>query len=339
MKLGTFRPQSAPDVATPDWRLGLLAADGKTLVDLAAAQRLWKGEPLAALESMQAWLDEFDQSRDIAQAIGTWYEAQQPAEVAYALTAVELAAPLPRPQSIRDAMVFEQHVRQSARAFVKQVSPLAAWLDGAVSSLTGKSLWGPPAVWYQQPIYYKGNPGSVVGPGAEIRFPQGSKLWDYELEFGIYIGRRGRDIPAGQAMHFVAGYTIFNDFTARDLQLAEVRGHLGPTKSKDFDTGNAMGPWLVTTDEAPGWAELGMAAYVNGELWSQGSTAQMHFTFPELIEHISRDETLFPGDFIASGTVGNGCGLELGRYLKPGDVVRLEVEQLGVLENRISGAS
>jgi 2-keto-4-pentenoate hydratase/2-oxohepta-3-ene-1,7-dioic acid hydratase in catechol pathway len=121
--------------------------------------------------------------------------------------------------------------------------------------------------------------------------------------------------------------------------MQEMAGRLGPAKSKDFDTGNALGAFLVTPDEVPDPYALAMRARVNGEEWSSGNSSRMHFTFEQIIASISEDETLYPGDFIGSGTVPGGCGFELDRWLKPGDVVELEVESLGVLRNRIVGSS
>ena len=142
-------------------------------------------------------------------------------------------------------------------------------------------------------------------------------------------------VPRERAREHIAGYTVFNDFSARDAQMREMAGRLGPAKGKDFDTGNAMGPFLVTTDEVPDPYALTMVARVNGEEWSRGRSGEMHHRFEDIIAHVSRDETLHPGEFIGSGTVGNGCGLELDRWIAPGDVVELEVEGLGVLRNRV----
>jgi 2-keto-4-pentenoate hydratase/2-oxohepta-3-ene-1,7-dioic acid hydratase in catechol pathway len=153
------------------------------------------------------------------------------------------------------------------------------------------------------------------------------------------IGRQGRDIPRERAFEHIAGFTIFDDFTARDIQIREMAARLGPAKGKDFDTGNATGPYLVTPDEIRDPYALTMVARVNGEEWSRGSTADMHHRWEDIVAHLSRDETLYPGELIGSGTVGGGCGLELDRYLEAGDVVELEVESIGVLRNRVVAAS
>jgi len=150
----------------------------------------------------------------------------------------------------------------------------------------------------------------------------------------MVIGRRGKDIPVEEAHRYIAGFTIFNDFSARDQQMREAPIGMGPSKGKDFDTGNAIGPYLVTPDELD-VTNLRMVARVNGEVWSEGSSRGMHFSFAQLIAHVSQSETIYPGELWGSGTVTNGCGLELGRSLQPGDVVELEVEGIGILRNRV----
>jgi 2-keto-4-pentenoate hydratase/2-oxohepta-3-ene-1,7-dioic acid hydratase in catechol pathway len=227
---------------------------------------------------------------------------------------VRLLAPIPRPASMRDCLGFETHVRDGRRR---------------------RGLDGIPDVWYRMPVYYKGNPASVVGPEAPVLWPSFSERLDYELELGLFIGRAGKNIPAAEAGRYVAGYTIFNDFTARDIQAEEMQMLLGPAKGKDFNCGSAMGPYLVTADEVDP-RDLAMTARVNGEVWSEGSSSTMYWTFDRIIEGISRDETVYPGDFIGSGTVGKGCGADLGRWLAPGDVVELEIQGLGVLRNHVT---
>jgi 2-keto-4-pentenoate hydratase/2-oxohepta-3-ene-1,7-dioic acid hydratase in catechol pathway len=248
------------------------------------------------------------------------------ARVIHALANVKLCAPLPRPRQMRDFLVFEQHVRQ-ARA--------NRHLLGIAGQPSDPAKVEVPRVWFQQPLYYKCNRFSVVGPDADVIWPRYSKLIDYELEFGVVIGRTGKNIVREIARSHIFGYCIFNDFSARDAQISEMQGQLGPAKGKDFDTGNAMGPWLVTADEIVDPHALGMSARVNGQEWSRGSSSTMHHRFEDMIAHVSTDETLYAGEFLGSGTVGGGCGLELGRFLSPGDVIELEVDGLGVLRNRV----
>ena len=238
---------------------------------------------------------------------------------------LRLLAPLPRPRQMRDALSFELHLRQARSN---------RHLFGQPGTRDPQQVDVPQA-WYDQPVYYKCNRFSVVGHEAEVRWPKGETRLDYELELGLVIGKGGRDIASREALEHVFGYVIFNDFSARDLQMREMSCGLGPAKGKDFDTGNALGPWLVTADEIGDPHALEMIAHVNGEERSRGSSSTMHHGFNDIIAHISRDETLYPGEFIGSGTIGDGCGLENGRFLEPRDVVELEIERLGVLRNRI----
>ena len=244
----------------------------------------------------------------------------------HALKDVQLLAPIPRPPRIRDFLCFELHVRQS-RANRYLFGMGTERLDPAKVEIA--------KVWYERPVYYKGNPFSVVGHEAEVHWPSYSRIIDYELEIGLVIGRGGKNLSRGQALEHVFGYTIFNDFSARDEQTKEMAGSLGPGKGKDFDNGNAMGPCLVTADEIGDPYSLAMAVRVNGEEWGRGNSRDMHWKFEDCIAHASRSETLHPGEFFGSGTVGNGCGLEQMRFLKPGDVVELEVERIGILRNRV----
>jgi len=190
-----------------------------------------------------------------------------------------------------------------------------------------------PDEWYDMPVYYKGNHQSIIGPGDPVAWPAFTEKFDYELELAVIIGRAGRNIPRERAAEHIAGFTIMNDFSARDIQRAEMKVRLGPAKGKDFAT--AIGPVLVTPDEIPDPYKLRMVARVNGEIWSEGNSSLMHHRFDRIIEFASTEETLHPGDLIGSGTVTGGCGLELDRWVKPGDVIELEIEKIGRLANRV----
>jgi 2-keto-4-pentenoate hydratase/2-oxohepta-3-ene-1,7-dioic acid hydratase in catechol pathway len=192
-----------------------------------------------------------------------------------------------------------------------------------------------PPIWYEQPIYYKCNRFAVAGPDSTVQWPPQSRVIDYELEIACVIGAAGRDIPVDQAAAHIFGYTIFNDLTARDLQFREMQGPLGPAKGKDFDGANVLGPVIVTADEIGDLADLAMRARVNGELWSEGRVGTMHWSFAQIIAYVSASETLHPGEVLGSGTVGGGCGLELGRFLKHDDVIELEIEGIGRIATRI----
>jgi fumarylacetoacetate (FAA) hydrolase len=224
----------------------------------------------------------------------------------YALDDVRLLAPVPRPPSVRDFYAFEEHVRNAAR-------------------VTGRP--GVPAEWYEQPVFYFSNPAAIYGPEDEIPYPKGSRELDYELEVAAVIG----DATGGGV---IGGFTIMNDWSARDLQRQEMKVGLGPAKGKDFAT--SLGPVVVTPDEL-GDLRLEMVARVNGEERSRGNLGDMYHSWETIVARASANTRLLPGDVLGSGTVGTGCILEHGdnRWLQPGDVVELEVEGIGVLRNVI----
>jgi 2-keto-4-pentenoate hydratase/2-oxohepta-3-ene-1,7-dioic acid hydratase in catechol pathway len=224
---------------------------------------------------------------------------------------VKFKAPLPRPTSMRDFYAFEQHVK---KGFEKRGEPM-------------------PQEWYEMPVYYKGNHQSIIGPDEDVPWPPFTEKFDYELELAIIIGKSGRNIPESNARNYIAGFTIMNDFSARDMQRKEMKVRLGPAKGKDFAT--AIGPVLVTPDEIGDPYNLKMTAKINGEVWSEGNSKSIYHSFEKMIAFASMEETLYPGDLIGSGTVGTGCGLELDRWVKPGDVIELEIEKIGVLRNKV----
>jgi fumarylacetoacetate (FAA) hydrolase len=198
--------------------------------------------------------------------------------------------------------------------------------------------------WYQIPVFYFSNPASVIGDGDVVLPPKDSTQLDFELEIAAVIGKEARDLPATDAaMDCVAGFTVYNDWSARDLQRNEMAVGLGPSKGKDF--ANAFGPGLIPLDELrdcyiDGRLRLKMKAFINDKLVSDANSDSMYWTWPQLLAHASRDTRLMPGDIIGSGTVGTGCILELtpeavGGWLQTNDVVRLEVERLGTLTNKV----
>lgn len=243
--------------------------------------------------------------------------------VAHRVTDIVLYPPLPRPMSLRDFYAFEDHVAAAYGIRNRQV----------------------PEEWYQMPVFYFSNPSAIYGPDENVPHPSYSKAMDYELEVACIIGARGRDIQAERADEHIFGYTIFNDWSARDEQRREMAVGLGPAKGKDF--ASSLGPAIVTPDELsdravgrPGVFDLQMMARVNGQVRSQGNWKEIHYSFGDIIARASADVYLMPGDVIGSGTVGSGSLLELtkaeGPWLQPGDTVELEVERLGILRNRVS---
>jgi len=175
--------------------------------------------------------------------------------------------------------------------------------------------------------------GNVVGPGEDVLWPSFTEKVDYGLELAAVIGTSCRNVQAANALPCIAGFMVMNDFSARDIQRKEMKARLGPAKGKDWCT--ALGPVLVTPDEIGNPYDLRMTAHINGELWSDGNSKTIHPTFEEMIEFVSRDESLSPGDVLGSGTVGGGCGMELDRWVQPGDVMELSIDKIGCLKNRV----
>ena len=333
MKLVTFIDRNGKHC------IGALTEDVQTAIDLQAGAETMGGDRSPFFADMLSFLRGGAKAREKAQEVLEHVLSQKPPDTVVALDEVTLLAPVPRPESIRDCLSFEQHIINIIREIgLKKIARLDVWIEktfGRKRTIAYRIN----KAFYERPIYYKSNRFSVVGTDADVRIPPYTQQFDYELEWGIFIGKQGIDIPKERAREYIAGYTIFNDFSARDIQMKEQRGRLGPTKGKDFDTSNAIGPYLATPDEISDPYSLTMKARVNGEEWSRGTSADMYWTFEEIIAYVSQSETLYPGEFIGSGTCsgaqGRGCGLEMGKFLKAGDVVELEVESIGVLRNRV----
>jgi len=220
----------------------------------------------------------------------------------YALADVDLRPPVLHPPTVRDFMAFEQHVATARASRGSEV----------------------PKEWYEIPVFYFSNPAAIYVPGADVSYTEGTEELDYELECAAMIGAGGQ----------IAGFTVLNDWSARDLQRAEMRVGLGPAKGKDFAT--SIGPVLVTVDEFDG-STGEMVARVNGEERSRGNLRDLYHPWERIVEQAARNTVLRPGDVLGSGTVGSGCIFEHGdnRWLQRGDVVELEIEGIGVLRNTI----
>jgi 2-keto-4-pentenoate hydratase/2-oxohepta-3-ene-1,7-dioic acid hydratase in catechol pathway len=322
MKLATFRSSGAV-------RVGVVHADAGRLFDLAAAAGR-AGAPQSPFASMLALIDSDDAGFDLARSLVDRRGGE--ADLWSDLAHVELLAPLPEPRQMRDAMSFALHVRQAARGS-RALQAMRSGGPDAFKALMAEPLEELAPVYREVPIYYITNRFAVVGPGATVTWPRYSKVMDYELEVGVVTRRTRANIPAKEAGAHIFGYTIFNDFSARDRQAIEMQGRLGPAKGKSFDGANALGPWIVTPDELRDPRGLEVAVRVSGELRATGSTDGMLFSFEEILAYASQDETVHAGEFFGSGTVGNCCGLETGRFLEDGDVIELEVERIGVLRN------
>ncbi|MFL5624125.1 MAG: fumarylacetoacetate hydrolase family protein [Ktedonobacteraceae bacterium] len=260
----------------------------------------------------------------------------------YMLHELVLLSPIPEPPSVRDFYAFEQHVKAARAKRNAEMIP----------------------EWYEIPTFYFTNNSEIYGHDEPVPYPAGSNELDIELEIACVIGREGKDIPVEEAADYIAGYTIMNDWSARDFQRKDMKLNLGPGKGKDFAT--SLGPWLVTPDElvsrrmggsggtlvSPGQPQdlplqstakerydMTMLARINGKEISRGNFNQIYYSFPQMIAYASRNARLRVGDVLGSGTVGIGCLLEIGTAVHPwlqrGDVVELEIEGIGVLRNRI----
>jgi 2-keto-4-pentenoate hydratase/2-oxohepta-3-ene-1,7-dioic acid hydratase in catechol pathway len=232
------------------------------------------------------------------------------AVIRHALADVRLLAPLPRPNSLRDFLVFEAHLRNIGRVL------------GRPDEL--------PPEWYKLPAHYKGNPDAIYGPEDVVPYPGYTDRLDYELEICAVVGKRGRRVKEADAGAYIAGYTLYNDWSARDIQMRESSVGIGPGIGKDM--ASSIGPSIATPDEFSRQHSK-LEARIDGETWSTGTLADMHFSFEQIIEFISQEADIVPGDLLGSGTIGMGCGFERDRYLTPGMTVELEAEGIGLLRN------
>jgi fumarylacetoacetate (FAA) hydrolase len=262
-----------------------------------------------AAESMVAWLRG---------------EGRERAGEGYELAEVRTLAPVPEPPSLRDFYAYEEHVAAGARLRGREVAEY----------------------WYEAPAFYFSNPASIRGPGEPVERPSATRMLDFELELAAVVGVPSDGAGLDESGLGIAGFTLMNDWSARDVQAGEMTVGLGPHKAKDFAT--SVGPWLVTPDELPyenGRVGVTARVTVNGEEVSASDASRQHFPWPEMLAHAARDTRLRPGDVLGSGTLAGGCLLELGplpdedrpegRFIEPGDVVALEAEGLGRLETPV----
>jgi 2-keto-4-pentenoate hydratase/2-oxohepta-3-ene-1,7-dioic acid hydratase in catechol pathway len=322
MKLVTFQVNGPLGAQR---RLGALL-DGR-IVDLTTAYATYLAretdEPmpreLALLRTppdMLGWLRGQHKAREASEQAVAFARGLAPdarglddARITFERSEVRLLAPVPRPNSLRDFSIFEEHMtRREGGAVPKRKS------------------------WYRHPPYYKGNPDTIIGPEDPIPFPYYSDKLDLELEIGIIIGRGGRDLSVQDAQAAIAGYTILIDCSARDPYLSQAE-FLGPGKMKDWAT--VLGPCLVTADEIDE-ANLDVRILVDGEVWFEGNTsAPRSFLAPHLVAYASDNETLQPGDVLGTGTVSYSCSVDLHRWPQVGQRVRFEMDGIGVLEHTI----
>ncbi|KKW91642.1 fumarylacetoacetate hydrolase family protein [Sphingobium chungbukense] len=325
MKLATVAGASQP-------RLCVVLPGEQEVLDLQKAHQAVTGHTAPELETMHALMVSGQSGLDLAQAAIDHAVGRIEPEP---LSSVRLLAPVPEPVQMRDALLFELHCVQAFQKARELRASRSPDPEAAMLKMEELGLLRVPDEFYQMPLYYKQNRFSVSGPEEDILWPRYSEVMDYELELGIFIGKGGMDIHRDKARDHIFGYTIFNDFSARDAQFAEHGGGLGPAKGKDFKGANAIGPWIVTADELPDPYNLEMVVRVNGKERGRGNSGSIYWPLEDVIARISDGEELRTGEFIGSGTVGNGSGLESMHFLEHGDVVELEVERIGVLRNRV----
>ncbi|MDD5629224.1 MAG: fumarylacetoacetate hydrolase family protein, partial [Elusimicrobia bacterium] len=310
----------------PFARLGALLDESVVDLNLAAAARLARlgrcqprrladallpADMLAFLDGGPDALAEAGRALDfVSGASGEPLAGPRGERVAHRLGEVRLLAPL-QPRSLRDFFAYEDH---ALKAWTRAGAPL-------------------PAAWYDQPIYFKGNHREIYGPDQEVPWPSYTRRFDFEAEVACVVGKAGRDLAAADAAAHIAGFTILNDFSARDVMKSEFACGMGPAKGKDFAYG--LGPYLVTADEAGPEEDLEIQVRVNGELWSRGRTGRRYWSWGLMLSHVSQEETLLPGDVLGSGTFFRGCGLDLERWVKPGDEIELRVDKLGALRHTV----
>jgi 2-keto-4-pentenoate hydratase/2-oxohepta-3-ene-1,7-dioic acid hydratase in catechol pathway len=279
-------------------------ADAFCPADLTACVQIY-GPSLDPLVEISNWLDQRWDAITGAQIHGPRNEV-----IAHRLDRVALRPPV-RVPVLRDFAAFEDHLQVTF----------------------GKMGLKIPPEWYDRPIAFKGNATSLIGHDEPLQSPQYTQKLDYELELATVVGLSARDVDVDQAVRHILGYTLLNDFSARDTQRAEMAMSTGPYKGKDFAWG--LGPWIVTPDEFGDVASAKMRVVVNGKIWAESTPGAMQWTFPEMISYTSQDETVNVGDVFGSGTVNNGCGFEIDRWIRPGDIVEIEAASIGVLRNRI----
>jgi len=267
-------------------------------------------------------LEEWDQNFTLLKALHSKLDDFDIESFSYKESDLIILPPIINPPAFRDFYAFEQHVKAARKLRKLDMHP----------------------DWYKIPIFYFSNPNCCYGHGENIPYPNGTTELDFELEFAVIIGNGGSNIKSSEANKVIAGYTILNDWSSRNLQREEMPMSLGPAKGKDF--ASSFGPYMVTPDEIENdWDEKGklhlrMTCHVNGKLISDGNTNDLYHSFGDMIERASMNTKVIPGEYIGSGTVGTGCILELrpentGGWIKKGDTVTMEIEKLGILENKI----
>lgn len=317
MKLITF-------AADDGLHVGAIDDSGRQVVDLTEAA----GHALpftSMLNLIRAGRPALEQARALVESATAYRD----------LSSLDLCAPLPNPVRMRDCSLFIEHLQPAFRGLAKRQAAEADDPTAEYDRLVATGRFDMPEVFRDHVIYYNADHLSISGPDDEIVAPLETRRLDYELEFAAVIGTTDRDVDVADAHDAIFGYTIFNDWSCRDLQSTVMQSQLGPSRGKDFDGANTLGPCIVTADELADPYQLELTARVNGTEWSRGSSATMHHTFADAIAHFSKGRTIHAGEVIGTGTVLSGSPIEIGRELQDGDLVELEVSGIGILSNRI----
>lgn len=294
-----------------------LQADGVSRAGIRAlAPELGPATMLAFIEGGRITRDSADRAIERARLDGAEYDGFG-ARIRYDAGSLDLLPAITEPPMLRDFMAFEKHLIN-------------------VFPRLGREI---PEEWYRRPVYYKANTASIGGHRQDIAFPAYAERLDFEFEFAAILGKDGTDIEEDGASEHIFGYTVYDDLSARAIQRLEMSVGLGPAKGKDFHRAHVLGPVVVTADEFGDPYTREMTGTVNGQTWTVGSSADMHWRFEQMIAYASRHEPLRAGEVFGSGTVGDGSGAEQDRWLDPGDIVELTVAGIGTLTNRVVGAS
>jgi len=311
IRIGAVKGDKIVDLTTA-YRLTLLSKGLYSNAALRISKSMIPNDMKGFIENDQFGLEAANEALDYVFQNG--HETGPNGEkIVYALEDTKLLPPITNPPMLRDFMAFETHL--------KNIYPKL-----------GREI---PDEWYEIPAYYKANPSSISGHLDEIVMPSYASQMDIEFELAVVIGKGGKNIPKENALDHIYGVTIYNDFSAREIQSKEIAIGLGPSKAKDFTKGHTIGPWIVTMDEVKDLYDLPMKATVNGEVWTDDNSGSIHWKFEDLIAHASMEEFVQPGEVLGSGTIGWGSGHEHGKYLYPGDKVTLEVKGIGTLTNTV----
>lgn len=303
--------------------------DPDTLLDLQAAAERLTGQCAPHFNSMQSLIESGDRGLDSAR---TMIEAA-PDACRLKLEGLSLLSPLPTPTKLRDGGFFLEHNEIIAEYMGRLSVAKAPDPEAAFEELRKSGKLKLPEVFYRRLLYYPGNHHSVIGHNQPLKWPSDIEVIDYELELAVVVGCGGANLTAEEMPEHIFGYTLFNDWSARDLQAELIPTFVGTAMGKEF--ANSLGPCIVTRDEIADPHALELTCSVDGEVWSRGWTKNMYHSFYSGLALASRITPLVAGEVMGSGTPAHGSAMEQGKKLVPGQTVSLHCDQIGTLSNRI----